>query len=82
MVVEFTSEVEKRRISNRSTTWELFSSGSLVQVLHKARELGWKDKKVQVRVEREAEDAMIYKIEPFEVDCGCPSMLRYEDYFD
>jgi len=60
----------------------MFSSGSLVQTLHKARELGWKEKKVQVRLERLGTDMLEYIVEPFEKDCGCPNMLRYSDYFD
>lgn len=81
MNVEFTKDVESRR-SNSKFTWEIFSSHSLVQTLHRAKELGWKDKKVQVRAERVAEDVVNYIIEPWEKDCSCPSMLRYSDYFD
>lgn len=82
MVVEFTQDAEVRRVEKERTNWELFSSTSLVHALHKARDLGWKDKKIQVRVEHVASDMLNYIIEPFERDCNCPSMLRYSDYFD
>ena len=82
MEVELTQDAEIRRLSSRpKKTWALFSSTSLVQTLHKAKDMGWKDKKVQVRLER-SKDSYEYFIEPFEKDCSCPNMLRYSDYFD
>ena len=61
--------------------WELFSSTSLVEAVHKARDLGWADKKVQVRADEDNYGNRTYIVEPFEKDCGCPSMLKYADYF-
>ncbi len=81
-MIETTQEAEIKRVQENRRTWELFSSTSLVGTLHKARDLGWKEKKVQVRVEKLAQDMVSYIIEPFEKDCSCPNMLRYRDFFD
>lgn len=81
MKVEFTQDVEKRRVQQnrqlQGTTWQLASTTSLVEAVRKARDLGWKDKEVQVRKE-----GYTYYVEPFEKECGCPNMLKYEDYFE
>jgi hypothetical protein len=82
MGVEFTQDAEVRRVLEPKPTWELFSSTSLVQALHKARDMGWKNKEIQVRAEKLGTDRMNYIIEPFERDCECPNILRYSDYFD
>jgi hypothetical protein len=79
MKVEFTKDVEEERV-NRAT-WDAFSSRSIVEVVHKAKELGWAEKKVQVRSEKTGKGIMYY-IEPYEEGCGCMGMLRYGDFFD
>lgn len=82
MSVQLTSEAEKERIRNKSKpTWGLFRGVSIVEALHFARDNGWAEKKVQVKVERIGADIVEYVVEPFERDCKCPSLLRYEDYF-
>jgi hypothetical protein len=82
MRVELTSDVEARRINDKKPTWGLFSSTSLVAAVHKAKELGWKDKKVQVRLEPPIDGIFSYVVEPYERDCNCPNMLKYSDFFD
>lgn len=85
MGVELTSEFERRRVAGnkeRNATknkWELYSGTSIVQVLHKAREMGWKERRVQVRYDQDNE---LYYIEPYEKGCGCKGMLKYKDFFD
>lgn len=89
MSVKVTGEVEAQRIAQQMAnrkhplqpnSWELFRSMSLVETLRKANELGWKDKKVQVRAETYVYGTE-YAIEPWEKDCNCPSILKYEDYY-
>jgi hypothetical protein len=80
--VEFTKDAEIRRVLEPKTTWELFSSTSLVQTLHKARSMGWKSKEIQVRAEKIGGERFNYIIEPFERDCECPNILKYGDFFD
>lgn len=70
---------ERRQIQRR--TWELFKSTSMVEAVRKARDLGWEDKKVQVRVMQRAEGDEYY-VEPFEKDCGCRNILKFSDFFD
>jgi hypothetical protein len=82
----FSGEREKERvqqaIKNREKkSWEIYKSSSMVEALHKARDLGWKDKKVQVRLEK-TEMGEVYFVEPFEKGCGCRGILKYKDYFD
>lgn len=48
-------------------------------MLDKAVELGWKDKKVQVRVEF-IDVTAHYHIEPFEKDCKCRHILKYSEH--
>ena len=60
--------------------WEYFTSINFAEVTEKAKEMGWKNKKVQVRVEFEGEVAHYY-IEPFERDCSCPDILNYIKIF-
>lgn len=88
MGVKFSSGAEIERVikenqlrENSSNSWALFTSTSIATALKKARELGWKDKKVQVRYEQTA-DYELYYVEPFEKDCSCKGILRYADYFD
>lgn len=83
MTVEFTQDVEKRRLLTRELpTWGLFNSTSIVQAVHFARDNGWFEGKVQVRAEQTYSDAITFYVEPKEPDCHCPSILRYADYFD
>jgi hypothetical protein len=89
MSVFFTAEAEERRQkalveqrAKKATTWELFKSTSIVESLQFAREHGWKNKKVQVRVVQIARDEQEFYVEPFEKDCSCPNILKYKDYFD
>ncbi len=64
----------------RKITWELFQSTDYHDVINKAVELGWADKKVQIRLNTEGAET-VYSIEPFERDCSCPSILTYERVF-
>lgn len=73
--------IQDRNRSKR-IKWSLFSSERLVETVHKARDMGWADKKVQVRVEEDNfTGVQTYIIEPFEKECSCPSILKYADYF-
>lgn len=60
-------------------TWEYFSTTKYEEALTKAKEMGWKDKIVQVRVEFR-DTIAYYLIEPFEKDCSCPHILKYNDH--
>jgi mRNA-degrading endonuclease RelE of RelBE toxin-antitoxin system len=80
MSVRFSNEVEQELKRLKPKKWELFRSRSLVQAIHFARNNGWKEKKVQVRVERQGIDIVEYTVEPFD-DCKCPAVLRYEAYY-
>lgn len=81
-MIKLTGEAEIERLADRrKPTWGLFSSVSLAAATHKAKELGWQEKKVQVRAEHAYEDAYIYIVEPFE-NCKCPALLKFEDFFD
>lgn len=82
MKMRFTKDAELERIEEDKVSWELFSGTSVAKALRTARDLGWKDKKVQVRVERIGDDMLKYYVEPFEKDCSCPHMLKYSDWFD
>ena len=87
MGVEFSADVERRRVASNQERnaqetkgkWELYSDESIVRTLRKARDMGWKEQRVQVRYDQANE---LYFIEPFEKDCGCKGMLRYKDFFD
>lgn len=79
MSVRFTSDVEKDNIEKQKTLWELHKGTNIVKVLRKARDMGWKDKKIQVRLDK---DTLQYYIEPYEESCGCRGILRYQDFFD
>lgn len=83
MPVKFTADAEKERIAQKSVpTWGLYSGTSLPDVLHRARDMGWFEAKVQVRAEGTASDVTTFIIEPYEEGCGCSGILRYSDYFD
>jgi hypothetical protein len=60
-------------------SWEYFSTTHYETALEKAVELGWKDKSVQVRVEFR-EYVAHYMIEPFERDCNCRYILKYNEH--
>jgi hypothetical protein len=75
--VEFSKDEEQKKLKENKK-WELYSGG-LVQTLHKAKELGWKEQKVQVRFDK---NDGLYYVEPFEDGCGCRGLLKYSDYFD
>lgn len=89
MSVIFTAEAESRRLkalqerrAKTPVTWELLRTTSLVEALHFAREKGWKEKKVQVKGVQISNDEVEYHVEPYEKDCMCPGILRYDEYFD
>lgn len=72
--------LQERNKSQRKK-WALFSSDNLVETVHKAMDMGWAEKKVQVRAEEDnVTGKQTYSIEPFEKECSCPSILKYEDY--
>lgn len=82
MTVEFTQDAEVTRVNNKvKPMYAYLITSSLVHAVHKAKEMGWGDKKVQVRLEMIGTDTVEYHVEPFEKDCGCPNMLRYSDFF-
>ena len=89
MTVKFSIEVEKEeqelrkklREAHKKPKWEMFRTGSLVEVVHKARELGWADKKVQVKRDIIAKDTVDYVIEPYEEGCRCRNLLYFDDFF-
>ena len=60
-------------------SWELYSTTKYEEALEKAVELGWADKVVQVRVEF-IDTVAHYYIEPFEKDCSCPHILKYNEH--
>lgn len=74
-----TQQAEKERIAKRD--WAIAQSSNLVTALHKAKELDWKNKKVQVRAET-INGVETFIVEPYEQGCGCRNILRYNDYFD
>src|SRR5215203_4425212 len=73
--VEYSSEVEKRRVNK---PWELHKTPSIVAAVRYARDNGWQDKKVQVRYSNE--DGLYY-VEPYEKGCGCRGLLKYKDFY-
>jgi hypothetical protein len=87
MKVGFTSDTEKKRVEiNRekrhNKSWELLKSTNLVEAVRTARDMGWKENKVQVRYERIDAESMAYFVEPYEAGCGCRGLLKYKDFFD
>ena len=83
MGVQFTKDVEKagyKKLPKRNT-WEYFRSESLVEAVHFARDMGWGEKKVQVKAVRTGEDVFEYYVEPYEEGCGCKGLLKYDDFF-
>lgn len=59
--------------------WEYFTSTKYDDTIREAVKLGWKEKKVQVRVEFRGEEAH-YFIEPWEKDCECRHILKYSEH--
>lgn len=83
MSVQLTGEAEKERLANRKLPkWGLLNTFSIVEAVHFARENGWKEKKVQVRVEIQGDDIVEYIVEPYEEGCTCRGLLKYKDYFE
>lgn len=86
MSVKLTGEAEKERISNAAhartkPTWEHFRTLSIVEAVHKARDMGWAEKAVQVRTEQIKSDQFEFIIEPYEEGCGCRGLLKYSNFF-
>lgn len=61
-------------------TWEIMRSFEKDVIIENALGMGWADKKIQVKQHQINPELWEYIIEPYEEDCGCPSLLRYEDY--
>jgi hypothetical protein len=83
MDIRLTSEVEKERNAQpkQPSPWEHLKTESLVEAVHKARDMGWRERKVQVRAEQTGPEAFNYYVEPYEKGCGCRGLLKYNDYF-
>lgn len=60
--------------------WEILSSEDKDFVLAEAMNRGWADKKVQVKRYYLASNRFYYAIEPFEENCQCSNLLKYEDF--
>ena len=74
----------EERAKKQRIKWELYKTDSLVDVIKKATSMGWADNLVQVKghqlgISKEG-PIMEFVIEPYEKDCGCSSLLKYEDY--
>lgn len=80
MGVKLMQEAENERLANRNLTWEYFSSDNYEETIHKAKDMGWKERRVQVKVLTNGEK-VTYMIEPFERDCECPNLLNYDKAF-
>lgn len=61
-------------------TWEILRSYSKEEIIKSALEMGWADNKIQVKQHQINLELWEYVIEPYEEDCGCPSLLKYADY--
>lgn len=77
MKIELTSEYEK----SRKSTWEFLITSNLVEAARFARDNGWKEQKVQLRVENKMGENHYY-VEPYEEGCGCRGILKYGDFFE
>lgn len=71
--IEPTLRVERPR-------WEFERSYVKSEIIEKALEMGWSENAVQVKQHQLGPDLWEYYIEPYEADCNCPSLLKYEDY--
>lgn len=73
------------RAKKQRAIWEILKTSSLVEAVHKARDLGWAENKVQVKQFQLGINTdgpiMEYIIEPYEKDCGCASLMKYADFF-
>ena len=85
MHIETSQQTENRRIAQRNeaqkSTWEYLRTNSMVEAVRFARDHGWKIGTVQVRFYQLTLNDFEYLVEPNE-HCGCPNLLRYEDFFD
>lgn len=88
MGVIFTGDAEKRRTeaiqekrAKHAKSWEYLKTFSEAEAVRTAKDMGWEQKKVQVRATRANKDEWEYTVEPFERDCKCPNILKYVDYF-
>ena len=75
-------QIEDARIQKKreltKPTWEHYTTYDYTEAIDIAKEMGWKDKKVQVK--RYAEGGRWrYVIEPYEENCGCPSLILPPD---
>ena len=61
-----------------SIAWQIASSIDRDYIIELAKLKGWAEHKVQVKHIKGMEDW--YVIEPYEENCNCPSLIRYEDY--
>jgi hypothetical protein len=61
--------------------WELASSPDKNYIFEVALTMGWAENKVQVRQYKLFSKEYTYAIEPFEGECNCPNILKYDDYF-
>ena len=83
MGVEFTRDVAKRHMEQaRKARWEFYAGPSVVEAARTARDMGWADKKVQVRFVKQEDNTVLYYVEPYEKGCGCKGLLKYKDFFD
>lgn len=89
MDIKFSADAEAERLRQRpynssgaAKSWSMHETTSLVDALHTAKKLGWKEKKVQVREEEISDGEFVYYVEPWEKGCGCRGLLRYKDFFD
>lgn len=86
MEIYFSKDQEQKRVlkvqKDRAVrkTWEFITTTNIVEALRVARDLGWKDKKVQVRMNKE-DEVVEYVVEPYEAGCGCTGLLKYDQYF-
>lgn len=63
-------------------SWTLFSSPDIIETLKRAKDMGWEDNKVQVRAYQTTEGFWEFHIEPYEEDCNCSHLIRYDPNFD
>ena len=68
------------RVTIPKPRWEYMHSENLEEAVARAIELGWADNKVQVKKYQITPSIVSYYIEPFEQDCNCPNLLKYEDF--
>lgn len=85
-MIKFTKDAERQRVETKekkrhTKTWEYYSGPSLATAARLAKDMGWKDMKVQVRFTKSGEETTYY-VEPFEDGCSCRSILKYKDFFD